>query len=97
MTFDRRTLGSSVYEALTNLRQKANNDSILKKQKSMAQEIYTYLSTWGLIRLKAEEQALGTDGWEQSVKAFFQCLEQNDSKFWRFTRLGIIPLTHVDI
>lgn len=76
MSFDPRTLGKSVYESLTSLRGGRNaNDPIVKKQKSMAQEIYTYLSTWGLMRLKAEEKALGTDGREQSVKAFFQCLE----------------------
>ena len=80
MSFDPRTLGKSVYEALTNLKQEASNDSILKKQKSMAQEIYTYLSTWGLMRLKAEEKALGTDGRELSVKAFFQCLESISGK-----------------
>lgn len=76
MSFDPRTLSKSVYEALSNLRGGRNgNDPIVKKQKSMAQEIYTYLSTWGLLRLKAEEKALGTDGREQSVHAFFRCLE----------------------
>lgn len=81
MTFDPRTLGKSVYEALTTLRgNQTKDDPIVKKQRSMAQELYTYLSTWGLMRLKAEEKALGTDGREQSVKAFFRCLENISGK-----------------
>lgn len=68
--FDPRTLGKSVYEALVDLRQeyddalkdekinsKLHKDH-LKEQKNQAVELYTYLSTWGLMRLKAEEFAL---------------------------------------
>ncbi|AFY74783.1 hypothetical protein Syn7502_02846 [Synechococcus sp. PCC 7502] len=81
MTFDPRKLGTSVYDSLVNLRGgRDKNDPIVKKQKSQAQELYTYLSTWGLMRLKAEEIALGTDGREQSVKAFFRCLEDISGK-----------------
>jgi hypothetical protein len=68
--FDPRTLSTPVYEALTGLRSpynKALTDSIisendyrnhLKEQKNQAVELYTYLSTWGLMRLRAEEIAL---------------------------------------
>ena len=68
--FDPRILGTAVYERLSDLRQKyddifQNNkinkkvyDSHLKEQKNQAVELYTYLATWGLMRLKAEEIAL---------------------------------------
>ncbi|WP_457501530.1 hypothetical protein [Thermostichus sp. MS-CIW-15] len=35
-----------------------------------------YLSTWGLLRLKAEENALSQEGKKQVVKEFFSCLEE---------------------
>ena len=72
MTFDLRTIGTAVYEALRALRQpyqdawdKAHSDSEkkiyydhLKEQKNQAVELYTFLATWGLMRLKAEEISL---------------------------------------
>ncbi|MGQ9866927.1 MAG: type II toxin-antitoxin system RelE family toxin, partial [Pseudanabaenaceae cyanobacterium] len=73
MTVDLRSLGTPVYEALNSLKTSTNNNEKLKKQKSMAQELYTYLSTWGLMRLKAEEIIL-KDGREEPVKKFFECL-----------------------
>jgi hypothetical protein len=66
-TFDPRTIGTPVYEALKNLRSrydalKDQNEKLyrdhLKEQKNQAVELYTYLSTWGLMRLRAEEIAL---------------------------------------
>ncbi|WP_013334951.1 hypothetical protein [Gloeothece verrucosa] len=68
--FDPRALAEPVYDTLSKLRQEydkalANNiinkeqrDSHLKEQKNQAVELYTYLATWGLMRLKAEELAL---------------------------------------
>lgn len=79
MTFDPRTLASPIYDALNNLRDLPNQDDTrLKQQKSQAVELYTYLSTWGMMRLKAEETALGNnmEGKKQVVKKFFQCLEE---------------------
>ena len=79
MTFDPRTLASPIYDALNNLRALPNQDDTrLKQQKSQAVELYTYLSTWGMMRLKAEETALGDnmEGKKQVVKKFFQCLEE---------------------
>jgi hypothetical protein len=73
MTFDPRSLGTPVYEALDLLKKSTSDDAKRKKQKSMAQELYTYLSTWGLMRLKAEETIL-KDGREDPVKKFFECL-----------------------
>lgn len=76
MTFDPRTIATPVYEALQDLRiQYNNNDSRLKEQKSQAVELYTYLSTWGMMRLKAEEQALSQEGKKDVVKKYFQCLK----------------------
>lgn len=71
--FDPRGLADPVYQTLSKLRdeydQKLNEgviskdqrDSHLKEQKNQAVELYTYLSTWGLMRLKAEEIALNKD------------------------------------
>ena len=79
MLFDPRTIGTPVYERLSELRTRTNDQAKLRKQKSMAQEIYTYLSTWGLMRLKAEETIL-TDGREDPVKIFFECLQELSGK-----------------
>lgn len=75
MTFDPRTLGTPVYEKLNALQARTNDEARQRKQKSMAQELYTYLSTWGLMRLKAEETIL-RDGREDPVRVFFECLEE---------------------
>jgi len=75
MTFDPRTIATPAYEALQDLRiQYDGNDSRLKEQKSQAVELYTYLATWGMMRLKAEEQALSQEGKKDVVKKYFQCL-----------------------
>ncbi|MFW6358504.1 MAG: hypothetical protein ACOC0N_04730 [Chroococcales cyanobacterium] len=75
MTFDPRTIATPVYEALQDLRISFNdNTSRLKEQKSQAVELYTYLATWGMMRLKAEEQALSQEGKKDVVKKYFQCL-----------------------
>ena len=84
MSFDPRTMGTPVYEALnelrneqeTNQRDLAKRRERLKEQKNQAVELYTYLSTWGLLRLKAEEKALSQDGKKDVVKAFFTCLDR---------------------
>ena len=65
-----------VYETLHELREAYNtakNDrhiseehykKRLKEQKSQARELYTYLATWGLMRLRAEE--MSRNDWEVS-------------------------------
>ncbi|WP_072619159.1 hypothetical protein [Spirulina major] len=74
-TFDPRTLNKHAFEALNQLStQQSNNDSRRKDQKNQAQELYTYISTWGLIRLKAEEKALNQEGRKEVVVAFFEKL-----------------------
>lgn len=75
-TFDPRTLNKEAFEALQSLRDRPNqSDAHLKEQKNQAMELYTYLSTWGMMRLKAEEKALSQEGKKQVVQAFFQRLE----------------------
>jgi len=82
MLFDPRTIGTPVYERLSELRTRTNDQAKLRKQKSMAQEIYTYLSTWGLMRLKAEETIFSDkrDGREDPVRIFFECLQELSGK-----------------
>lgn len=83
ISFDPRTMGTPVYEALSELRKKyprEKYESRLKEQKSQAVELYTYLATWGMMRLKAEESALSQDGKKDIVKAYFQCLEKISEK-----------------
>lgn len=49
----------------------------LKEQKNQAVELYTYLATWGLMRLKAE-QIEGENkqvGKREVIQGFFECLE----------------------
>ena len=79
MTFDPRTIATPIYDALHNLRSLPNQDETrLKQQKSQAVELYTYLSTWGMMRFKAEEMALPDkmEGKKQVVKKFFECLQE---------------------
>ncbi|MEO0804254.1 MAG: hypothetical protein AAFY57_18575 [Cyanobacteria bacterium J06642_2] len=77
MTFDPRTIATPVYEALSDLRSRSPNDATrLKEHKNQAVELYTYLSTWGMLRLRAEETALGQDGKKEVVQKFFGCLEE---------------------
>ncbi|MDT9177087.1 MAG: hypothetical protein P5702_04965 [Limnospira sp. PMC 1291.21] len=76
IVFDPRTIATPVYDALSGLRSQYNgNDTRLKEQKSQAVELYTYLSTWGMMRLKAEEKALSQDGKKDVVRQYFQCLQ----------------------
>ncbi|MFM5944739.1 MAG: hypothetical protein ACKO9G_15455 [Dolichospermum sp.] len=79
MTFDPRTIATPTYDALNNLRNLHRQDETrLKQQKDQAVELYTYLSTWGMMRLKAEEMALpdGMMGKRQVVQKFFDCLQR---------------------
>jgi hypothetical protein len=76
MAFDPRTISTPVCNALQDLRsQHSNNNGRLKEQKNQAVELYTYLATWGMMRLKAEEQALSQEGKKDVVRKYFQCLQ----------------------
>lgn len=76
MTFDPRTISTPVCTVLQELRSQYNNDDTrLKEHKRQAVELYTYLATWGMLRLKAEEQALSQQGKLDVVKKYFECLQ----------------------
>jgi hypothetical protein len=85
MSFDPRTIGKPVYQALQKLRDEqeqnqrdeAKRTERLKEQKNQAVELYTYIATWGLLRLKAEEKAISKDkeGKKEVVQEYFKCLE----------------------
>ncbi|MEB3191177.1 MAG: hypothetical protein VKL42_12620 [Snowella sp.] len=84
--FDPRKLNKHAFNSLTNLRNKHQElipdfekaKKGLKDQKNQAQELYTYISTWGLMRLKAEEKAISKDQEERRnvVKSFFKDLQE---------------------
>ncbi len=80
VNFDPRTISSPVYDALKNLREATKDQTKLKEQKNQAIELYTYLATWGLMRLKAEEKALSQQGKIDVVKKYFKCLEDISSQ-----------------
>ncbi|MFP4134881.1 MAG: hypothetical protein ACLFTJ_12100 [Halothece sp.] len=97
MTFDPRTIATPVYEALQDLRISFNdNTSRLKEQKSQAVELYTYLATWGMMRLKAEEQALSQDGKKDVVKKYFQCLSNLSETQALATSQGLETIKKLD-
>jgi hypothetical protein len=78
MLLDTRAISSPVYSALDKLyKEQSGNRKRLDEQKNQAVELYTYLSTWGLLRLKAEEKALKKqEGKKEVVEAFFKTLEE---------------------
>ncbi|CAO5022767.1 CRISPR type III-B/RAMP module-associated protein Cmr5 [Microcystis aeruginosa] len=76
MTFDPRTISKPVFNALQELYLNTGDDSRRKEQKNQALELYTYLSTWGMMRLKAEETTLNQEGKKEVVAKYFQCLEE---------------------
>jgi hypothetical protein len=99
MTFDPRTIATPIYDALNNLRSLPNQDKTrLQQQKSQAIELYTYLSTWGMMRLKAEEMALPPkmEGKKQVVKKFFECLQEVSGKQNLSGQQGLTTLKEFD-
>ena len=74
---DPRTMSAEVYRQLAELRSVSGSDRRrLKDQYNQAVQTYTYLATWGLLRLKAEELAMTKEGWKDIVKVFFRTLEK---------------------
>lgn len=80
VNFDTRTISSPVYTTLKELKNNTTDDTTRKEQKNQSIELYTYLATWGLMRLKAEEQTLSQEGKQQVVRKYFQCLESISSQ-----------------
>lgn len=75
-TYDPRSISSVVYSNLQALKDNtAPQDH--KEQKGQAVEIYNYLATWGLLRLKAEEFALSSQPEKKKVvECFFTSLQE---------------------
>ncbi|MCI3281175.1 hypothetical protein L5470_09345 [Synechococcus sp. PCC 6717] len=101
MAFDPRTIAKPVYQALSEIHSKAQDDNRLKEQrlkeqKSQAAELYTYLATWGLMRLKAEEKALKQEGKKDVVKAFFAVLESISGNKNLANEKGLDTLKNLD-
>ena len=84
MTFQPAKFGKVAYTALQHLRTEYEQHEPKSKHKetfqeiwSQSVEIYTYLSTWGILRLKAEQTALEKQPVKQKVvEVFFQCLQE---------------------
>jgi len=84
MTFEPAKFGKIAYTALQDLRieyvgkePKNKHIEIFQEVWSQSVEIYTYLSTWGLLRLKAEQTALEKQPIKQKVvEVFFKCLQE---------------------
>lgn len=77
ITYDPRTISILVYQSLNSLKQQTPSETEQKELKNQAVEIYSYIATWGLLRLKAEEFALSGDAnrnKREIVKCFFQTL-----------------------
>ncbi|MEC4982703.1 MAG: hypothetical protein SAJ37_00090 [Oscillatoria sp. PMC 1068.18] len=73
--FDPREISKEVYHNLSRIRSEQNNNrQRLKEQYSQSVELYTYLATWGMLRLKAEEFAPNPDGKRDAIIAYFRVL-----------------------
>ncbi len=90
--FDPRSIATPVYQALTYLHQ---HNSDLQGQKIQAFALYSYLATWGMMRLKAEEKVLA-GGKEAVIKAYFSCLEQLSGKTELAGAKGLKTITAMD-
>jgi hypothetical protein len=90
--FDPRSIATPVYEALTNLHR---DNSDLQGQKIQAFALYTYLATWGMMRLKAEEKVL-TGGKEAVIKAYFSCLQELSGKTELAGSNGLQTITNME-
>ncbi|NEO85064.1 MAG: hypothetical protein F6J87_12555 [Spirulina sp. SIO3F2] len=77
-SFDPRTLNKYAFKALQKLSDDHKGKKARRKdQKNQAQELYTYISTWGLMRLKAEEKVLKSqEGRQEVVEIFFKKLKK---------------------
>lgn len=79
LTFDPRTISTQVYENLNSQKGNTKDKKRQEQQKSQAVELYTYIATWGLLRLRAEENALPEktqQGKIDIIKCFFQTLDR---------------------
>ena len=75
LNYDPRKISVKVYHNLQEVKDSTQNSQEHDKQRNQAIELYTYISTWGLLRLKGEEPALVKEEQKQKiVKCFFKTL-----------------------
>lgn len=75
LSYDPRKISTAVYNNLKQVKEKTSKKEDHDKQKSQAVELYTFVATWGLLRLAGEEPALSNELQKQAVvKCFFQTL-----------------------
>ena len=75
LSYDPRKISVAVYKNLQQVKQRTSKKEEHDKQKRQAVELYTYIATWGLLRLAGEEPALSNEVQKQAViKCFFQTL-----------------------
>lgn len=72
--YDDRTISQAVFTSLQALSQETTDETARKEQKNQAVELYTYLATWGLLRLQGEIRALSKTTHKQTVQCFFETL-----------------------
>ncbi|MGB3401198.1 MAG: hypothetical protein WBA77_00745 [Microcoleaceae cyanobacterium] len=76
LIYDPRSISMKVYQNLTELKNNTPDTAQQKEQRTQIFELYSYVATWGLLRLKAEEVALNQESKQEVVKCFFKTLEQ---------------------
>lgn len=75
LNYDPRKISIKVYQNLQKVKDSTKDSNHHDKQRNQAIELYTYISTWGLLRLKGEEPALVNEEQKQKVvECFFKAL-----------------------
>ncbi|MDH6058083.1 hypothetical protein [Umezakia ovalisporum] len=73
--YDPRKNSIKVYQNLKAVKESTQQTEHHDEQKSQAVELYTYIATWGLMRLKGEDPALVNQIQKQKIlRCFFQTL-----------------------
>ena len=73
--YDPRTISTKVYTNLKTVKDRTSESKDHDKQKSQAVELYTFVATWGLLRLAGEIPALSNEKQKQAVvECFFKTL-----------------------
>ncbi len=77
INYDPRKISIQVYTNLKDVKDSTQDSKHHDEQKNQAVELYTYIATWGLLRLKGEDAALVNQAQKQKVvRCFFKTLSQ---------------------
>jgi hypothetical protein len=75
LNYDPRKISIKVYINLKAVKDSTQDSKSHDKQRNQAIELYSYIATWGLLRLKGEEPALVNEAQKQKVvERFFTTL-----------------------